>query len=117
MEYCSGSTLKEKFINKEELTEYQVSRVMEKLFYAVNYMHTRNIVHRDLKLENVVYASKEDNAEIKIIDFGLSKKLSIRQARKKHTKVGSSYYMGKLTIQREIREKDIKSINRFMIID
>lgn len=68
---------------------------MQKLFYAINYLHTRNIVHRDHKLENVVYFSNEENAEIKIIDFGLSKKLNLRSSRKKHTKVFSTYYMGK----------------------
>ena len=78
MEYCSGGTLKDKFINKQELTEIQVAHVMQKLFYAINYLHTRNIVHRDLKLENVVYASDSPDSEIKIIDFGLSKKLNVR---------------------------------------
>ena len=67
---------------------------MKKLFWAVNYLHTKNIVHRDLKLENVVYATKDQNAEIKIIDFGLSKKLNFRSSKKRHTRVGSAFYMG-----------------------
>ncbi|EAR97822.2 kinase domain protein (macronuclear) [Tetrahymena thermophila SB210] len=106
MEYLSGGTLRDKFINKEELTEYQISQVMQKLFYAINYLHTRNIVHRDLKLENVVYTSTDENAEIKIIDFGLSKKLNVRSSRKRHTKVGSAYYMAPEVLLHEKYERE-----------
>lgn len=38
-------------------------------------MHNKGIVHRDLKPENILYSSNDPNAEIKIIDFGLSNKL------------------------------------------
>lgn len=48
---------------------------MKKLLYAVNYMHQREIIHRDLKLENILYESKSPDSEIKVIDFGLSKKV------------------------------------------
>jgi len=68
---------------------------MQKLFWAVNYMHNSSIVHRDLKLENVIFTKKDTStADIKIIDFGLSKKLLANEKRR-HTKVGSFNYMGK----------------------
>merc|ERR1719326_1588814 len=38
---------------------------------AVNYIHARGIVHRDLKLENFLY-EKEDTDHLKLIDFGFS---------------------------------------------
>ena len=43
------------------------------LLSATWYMHLQGIVHRDLKLENVVYESKLQDADIFIIDYGLSK--------------------------------------------
>ena len=94
MEYCSGGTLKHKLLNKIDFTEYEVSEVMSKLFWATNYLHVKNIIHRDLKLENIVYASESANAEIKVIDFGLSKAISETGGLKRHTVVGSILYMG-----------------------
>lgn len=43
------------------------------LLSATWYMHQQGIVHRDLKLENVVYESKLQDSDIFIIDYGLSK--------------------------------------------
>jgi len=42
-------------------------------------MHSRNVTHRDLKPENIMFADKELD-EIKIIDFGLSKRFFKGQA-------------------------------------
>lgn len=39
------------------------------------YCHERKIVHRDLKPENIVLESKKPGANIKVIDFGTSKKM------------------------------------------
>jgi calcium-dependent protein kinase len=52
---------------------------MRQILSAVNYMHNLQILHRDLKLENVVVVEnklKKSQVEIKIIDFGLSVDLS-----------------------------------------
>jgi calcium-dependent protein kinase len=66
-------------------------------------------VHRDLKLENVVYESNEPNSEIKIIDFGLSKKLTNKVNKKRHTRVGSAFYMGnKFNKYKNNQKKTIK---------
>lgn len=50
---------------------------MHKVFSAVKYMHSRGIVHRDLKLDNFVFMDRTElNCELKLIDFGLSEKFS-----------------------------------------
>ena len=67
---------------------------MEKLFWAINYMHTLGVVHRDLKLDNIVFTTNDTNSDIKIIDFGLAKRIEV-EIKRKHTKVGSFYFMGK----------------------
>ncbi|EGR33328.1 protein kinase domain protein [Ichthyophthirius multifiliis] len=93
MEYCSGGTLKSLIYSRNN-TEKNVAQIIQKLFQAVNYLHHQKIVHRDLKLENVIFTNSDLSiADIKIIDFGLSKKIK-DQTKKRHTKVGSYQYMG-----------------------
>ena len=72
MEYCSGGDLMDKLLQKTHLEEREVSKIMFKLFSAINYVHKKKIVHRDLKLENVLFSDKTADSDLKVIDFGLS---------------------------------------------
>lgn len=38
-------------------------------------MHAKGIVHRDIKPENILFQNDEDDAEVKLIDFGFSEKV------------------------------------------
>ena len=92
MEYCGGGTLRQKLQSKN-FSEREIAYIMEKLFWAINYMHTLGVVHRDLKLDNIVFQSAENDSDVKIIDFGLAKRIDV-EIKRKHTKVGSFYFMG-----------------------
>ena len=72
MELCSGGDL----YSREPYTEAASAKIVGKLLSAISYMHSRNITHRDLKFENIMFENKSEEAEIKVIDFGLSKKYS-----------------------------------------
>ncbi|XP_062511172.1 serine/threonine-protein kinase 33-like [Corticium candelabrum] len=74
MELCDQGELKKVFLEKGHLTEDETRIVMKKLAEAVAYMHDRDMVHRDLKLENILLSSsqEDDTFNIKITDFGLS---------------------------------------------
>lgn len=58
------------------MTEKMMREIMGQLFNAVRYMHSFRIIHRDIKLENIVLVKKvrneEEAIEIKLIDFGIS---------------------------------------------
>ena len=74
MEYCEGGTFfkflqKRNFILKEEMAV----NIIHKICMAIYYFHSYGITHRDLKPENILMTSKEDDAELKILDFGLGK--------------------------------------------
>jgi calcium-dependent protein kinase len=70
LELCSGGDL----YARDPYTEQEASGIVQGLMSAVAYLHSRNIVHRDLKFENIMFVSKSATAEVKIIDFGLSQK-------------------------------------------
>ena len=74
MEYCSGGDLFS-FIQKRNfmLKEEKVVVIMYKLCKAVYYVHSYGIAHRDIKPENVLLTSESEDADIRLLDFGLSK--------------------------------------------
>ncbi len=53
-------------------TEYETRKYVRKLVDVTLAMENKNIAHRDLKLENILYDAEKD--EIKLIDFGLATK-------------------------------------------
>jgi len=53
-------------------------------------LHEKNICHRDLKPENILYESPEENSIIKVIDFGLSKKV---EGVSLNSMIGTPFYM------------------------
>jgi len=66
---------------------------MGKLFSAVAYLHKNGIIHRDIKPENFIFKDKTKNSEIKIIDFGLSRKYEPNQHRRLSSMVGTPLYV------------------------
>jgi len=77
MEYCAGGDLfgyieKRGFALKEEFAKI----IIRKVCSAMYYLHSYGIVHRDLKPENIMMTDDTDNADIKLLDFGLSKIVS-----------------------------------------
>lgn len=77
---------------------------------AIAYCHdVKQIVHRDLKPENFLFASEDDDAEIKIIDFGLSRHDT--QVGVMNTRVGTPYYVAPEVLKKEYTKScDIWSI-------
>merc|ERR1740116_405459 len=78
------------------------------MLLALNYLHSHNIAHRDIKLENFVYEDK-DCKHLKLIDFGLSRIIdpSVRM----HTLCGSLNYVAPEVLDQEYtRQCDLWSL-------
>lgn len=98
MEYLSGGELLDKLIKNSFVPEKETKELMLKLFSAIKYLHDHGITHRDLKPENFLFSDKTKDAEIKIIDFGLSKQFDIKHeeantAKALKTIVGTAFYV------------------------
>ena len=83
MEYCNGGTLHKNlydYKNKygKPFSEEIVQIIMKKILTGVNYLHQKGIIHRDLKLGNILLNYENElnknifSADIKIIDFNTS---------------------------------------------
>lgn len=57
----------------------------------MSHIHTNEIIHRDLKLENVLLVNKSEDSDIKIIDFDLSK--TVEDLKNKTDFCGTSWYL------------------------
>ncbi|KAI8380313.1 kinase-like domain-containing protein [Blakeslea trispora] len=69
MEYIDGGQLLDYIISHGKLKEKQARQISRQIASALDYCHRNSIVHRDLKVENILISA---NGNIKIIDFGLS---------------------------------------------
>lgn len=69
MELAAGKTLLKYINSRGRLKEEETKKLFAQLLDIVDYLHTLNIVHRDLKVENVMI---DENGNMKLIDFGFS---------------------------------------------
>ena len=69
MPYIAGCTLKTKLINHNKFAEDTVKFIIAQIVIGLGHLHANGIVHRDLKLENIILC---ENGFIKLIDFGLA---------------------------------------------
>ena len=112
MEFCNGGDLtgclkkyKDKY--KETFNITIVQYLMRQIIDAFVYIHSKKIIHRDIKLDNILlsYTNEIDkqnlnvlSSKIKIIDFGLSTKLDISNLA--YTVLGSPINMDPLILQK-----------------
>ncbi|ODQ45758.1 hypothetical protein PICMEDRAFT_24760, partial [Pichia membranifaciens NRRL Y-2026] len=89
MEYCSEGSCSDllKF-NRNSLEESVLSYIMKNVLEGLKYLHSLNIIHRDIKAANILIAKGN---VIKLADFGVSGQLNGNTGRK--TFVGTPYWM------------------------
>jgi len=74
-EYLDGGELFERIVSDDfKLTESDACEFMKQILLGVEYLHKNNVVHLDLKPENIICANRS-SMDIKIIDFGLAQKV------------------------------------------
>mmetsp|Transcript_31338 Transcript_31338/g.43471 ORF Transcript_31338/g.43471 Transcript_31338/m.43471 type:complete len:346 (-) Transcript_31338:209-1246(-) len=73
-ELLKGGELLDALIDKGHYTEDDARIVFIQIIKGIQYLHTQNITHRDLKLENLLLSEPACIDKVKICDFGLAKK-------------------------------------------
>jgi calcium-dependent protein kinase len=77
-ELCSGGDLFDRLDKEHEFhySEFKCAQLVKQMLSAMRYLHSKKIVHRDLKLENFLFSTPTADSELRMIDFGLSKHFS-----------------------------------------
>ena len=85
------------------MCEAEAASRMREVFSALNYCHSHNIVHRDLKPENILFDKKDQDATLKIIDFGTAEVFDPGQ--KLTEKSGTPFYIAPEVVRRGYNTK------------
>ncbi|XP_018419382.1 PREDICTED: serine/threonine-protein kinase 17A-like [Nanorana parkeri] len=84
MEYAAGGEIFNQCVadQDEAFTEKDVIRLISQILQGVLYLHRNNVVHLDLKPQNILLTSSNPLGDIRIVDFGLSRQVdSIKEVR------------------------------------
>ncbi|XP_053992414.1 probable serine/threonine-protein kinase 2 isoform X2 [Hylaeus volcanicus] len=81
LEYLPGYNLYRWLQRYGFFSENQARAVMVRVFSALAYLESQGIIHRDIKLENLVLHDPNDPSSVKLIDFGLSTFLNTPRSR------------------------------------
>jgi serine/threonine protein kinase len=103
LEYMPGGTLGEILKKLGRFTEAQARPILKDILSGVAYLHDKSIVHRDLKLKNILCESKEMPVRVKLADFGLANFVGVRTVSKValQSQVGSPHYVAPEVLREE----------------
>lgn len=90
MEYVSGKTLKQVIRSRGPLVNEEAVDIMKQLCSAVSEAHSRGIIHRDIKPQNVIVKA---DGSVKILDFGIATAKGSMQLTQANNVMGSVHYL------------------------
>ena len=90
MEYVDGPDLKDYIIQNSPLNLHDVIRIMDQILSAMTLAHKHNVIHRDLKPQNILM---DKHGNIKIADFGIAVALNQNSITQTNSALGSVHYM------------------------
>ncbi|XP_075163975.1 serine/threonine-protein kinase msn isoform X7 [Haematobia irritans] len=91
MEYCGAGSVTDlvKSTKGQSLKEEWIAYICREILRGLAYLHSNKVIHRDIKGQNVLLT---DNAEVKLVDFGVSAQLD-RTIGRRNTFIGTPYWM------------------------
>ena len=102
-EYCEGGDLYDKIKSLKKVSEPLAAKIMRQVLSSVAYCHSNNVVHRDLKPDNILLDKSGLEGIIKIIDFGMAE--IFKPGGKMVGQSGTSYYVAPEVIKGSYNNK------------
>ena len=90
MEYVDGQTLAERIRPSGPLDLREIVFIFEAIVEAIAYIHSKGVVHRDIKSNNIKISS---NGEVKLLDFGIAKSEASQQLTATGSVIGTLQYL------------------------
>ena len=72
LEYVASGNLLQKVVKDKKFRNEDIQLFCKTLFEALHYIHSQGVIHRDLKLENILMTSSKSLNDFKLADFGLA---------------------------------------------
>ena len=76
-----------------DLTEEKCQIFIRQIARGLQFIHSNNVIHLDMKPFNVIFANPEDDSDLRIIDFGISQELQPGQTSLPMSMVGTLEFM------------------------
>eukprot|EP00934_Nitzschia_sp_Nitz4_P003543 Nitzschia sp. Nitz4//scaffold322_size40381//37364//39639//NITZ4_007570-RA/size40381-augustus-gene-0.59-mRNA-1//-1//CDS//3329547857//3533//frame0 len=80
MDYMGGGDVFDRVLEMTKYTEDDARKLTKILLKATRCMHEAGVAHRDLKPQNLLLTSKDDNAHIKVTDFGFARRVHTKNS-------------------------------------
>ncbi|XP_078571470.1 serine/threonine-protein kinase 17A-like [Branchiostoma floridae x Branchiostoma japonicum] len=81
LEYAAGGEIFDHCVTEEDdcFKEKDVVRLMRQILEGVSYLHERNVIHLDLKPQNILLTKPVPCGDIKLVDFGLARRVNVHE--------------------------------------
>ncbi|GMF26069.1 unnamed protein product [Phytophthora lilii] len=78
-ELCTGGELYDRVVQRGKYSERDAANIMRQLMSALQALHAHNILHLDIKPENILFSSEDPDSKILLTDFGLARMINGKQ--------------------------------------